>query len=63
MMQAIEFTTTITNGMIKIPKIKEFPLPQEVKVIVLFDSVPEAIQSENPDQNFRAVRIKTKGFK
>ena len=61
-MQALEFTTTITDGMIKVPPIKGLKAHTAVKVIVLFDEATVPVETESPQQDFQAVRIKTKGY-
>ena len=62
-MQAVEFTTTITNGTITVPEKEKLPSHQTVKVIVLFDELKEDLDSKQSEYEFRATSIKTKGFK
>lgn len=61
-MQALEFTTTITDGMIKVPLIYALKPHAAVKVIVLFDEAAVPADADHPHQDFQAVRIKTKGY-
>ncbi len=61
-MQAFEFRAKINNGMIKVPDISGIKPEQEVKVILLVD-LTEFEDREKSDQNFQAVRIKTKEFR
>jgi hypothetical protein len=64
-MQAIEFKTTIHNGTVTIPA--EYSPEWEgktIRVIVLYDEENLAQTVEQPKaSNFRAVSLKTKGFK
>ncbi|MCP4105112.1 MAG: hypothetical protein GY749_06190 [Desulfobacteraceae bacterium] len=61
-MQAFEFMTKINNGMIKVPEISGLKPEHEVKVILLVN-LTEPEDCEKADQNFQAVKIKTKGFR
>jgi hypothetical protein len=57
-MLAVEFKSTIDNGMIEIPKEYVNQLGKEVRVILLKESIE--FRSLNPD--FSAISLNTKGF-
>ncbi|MCP4352949.1 MAG: hypothetical protein GY795_46455 [Desulfobacterales bacterium] len=54
---------SIDKGMIKVPEISWLKPEQEVKVILLAEDFAESEGQDNSDLNFKAVKIKTKGFR
>ncbi len=60
-MRAIEFTTKVEDGTIKIPKKYLDNLQNELRVIILIDESPKAKPQRK--RKFTAVKIKTKGLK
>ena len=58
-MQAYEFNSTVENGVIQVPKQYADQFSSPVKVIILTNDAPSAVQKKK----FSAIKLKTKGFK
>ncbi|MDR1784843.1 MAG: hypothetical protein LBR23_00015 [Spirochaetaceae bacterium] len=58
-MQALEFSTVVENGSIRVPEHYVRQILSPVRVIILVDDFPRPMRKKR----FNAAKLKTKGFK